>query len=111
MEYCAARVGVINDALGLPDDHETPLGLATGVEPVNAIEIDGYPTATRRPRAPGQLPPAFALVSFAVRTLDDVDVDFIQPPAALYDGRRAATFIGPAGELTELIEVGAEGRW
>lgn len=105
-------IGVVNDALGLPPEHETPLGLATGAEPVNAIEIDGYPAdAQLRPRAPGQLPPAVAIVSFAVRSLDGLDIDFIRPPAALYDGRRAATFIGPAGELTELIEVGPEGSW
>lgn len=101
----------VNAALGLPADQAIPLGLATGAEPVNAIEFDGYPKASERPRAPGQLPPAFAMVSFAVRSLDGLDLDFIAPPAPLYDGRRAATFVGPAGELTELIEVGAEGRW
>ena len=46
-------VGVVNDALGLESSHETPLGLATGVEAVNAIEIDGYPPGLApRPRAP-----------------------------------------------------------
>jgi catechol 2,3-dioxygenase-like lactoylglutathione lyase family enzyme len=105
------RIGVVNAALGLADDHETPLGLATGAEAVNAIEIDGYPEeASRRPRAPGQLPPAIAMVSFAVKSLDGLDIDFIEPPAPLYGDRRAATFIGPAGELTELIEFGPEGR-
>jgi catechol 2,3-dioxygenase-like lactoylglutathione lyase family enzyme len=106
------NIGVVNDALGLPADHQTPLGLATGAEAVNAIEIDGYPAGTaERPRAPGQLPPAIAMVSFAVKSLDDLDIEFIRAPAPLYGGRRAATFVGPAGELTELIEVGAEGRW
>jgi hypothetical protein len=32
------------------------------------------------------------------------DLDFITAPARLYGDRRAATFAGPAGELTELIE-------
>ena len=56
-------------------------------------------------------PVSAAMVSFAVRALDGLPVDFIQPPAPLYDGRRAATFVGPAGELTELIELGDGGEW
>jgi hypothetical protein len=36
--------------------------------------------------------------------LDGLKVKFIQPPAKLYADKRSATFIGPAGELTELIE-------
>lgn len=106
-----ANVGVVANALGLPDDHMTPLGLAIGAESFNAIEIDGYPAqAKARPVAPGQLPPAFAMASFAVKSLDDLDIEFIQPPAVLYGRRRAATFVGPAGELTELIETGAGNR-
>ncbi len=103
------NIGVVARALGLPDDHLTPLGFAMAAEPGNAIEIDGYPEdASARPQAAGQLPPAIAITTFAVRSLDDVNVEFITPPAVLYDGRRAATFVGPAGELTELVEVSAE---
>ncbi|MFT7287742.1 MAG: hypothetical protein ACI87W_001857 [Halieaceae bacterium] len=103
-----ANLGVVAKALGLPDDHMTPLGRAIGAESFNAIEIDGYPAqAKSRPVAPGQLPPAYAMASFPVKSLDDPDIEFIQPPAVLYGGRRAAAFVGPAGELIELIETGA----
>lgn len=105
------NVGVVARALGLPDDHLTPLGLAMAAEPGNAIEIDGYPAGTpSRPRAPGQLPPAVAITSFVVESLDEIDVEFIEAPAVLYEGRRAATFVGPAGELTELIELTGAGE-
>lgn len=103
-------VGVVNKALGLADDHAITLGLATGAEAVNAIEIDGYPPGLApRAHAAGQLPPGIALVSFAVVTLDGLNLDFLEAPEALYGERRAATFVGPAGELTELIEVGPGG--
>ncbi|MCB2107705.1 MAG: hypothetical protein KDE14_08405 [Rhodobacteraceae bacterium] len=98
-------IGIIAEAQGLPADHEFPLGLARAAEPGNNIEIDGYPpSATVRPRADGQLPPGVAMASFNVNSLDGLDIDFIAPPANLYGGKRAATFVGPAGELTELIE-------
>jgi hypothetical protein len=35
--------------------------------------------------------------------LDDLSVDFITAPSALYEGYLSATFIGPAGERTELV--------
>ena len=44
------------------------------------------------------------MTSFSVDDLDALDLDFIGPPTVLYEGMRAATFVGPAGELTELIE-------
>jgi catechol 2,3-dioxygenase-like lactoylglutathione lyase family enzyme len=106
------QINAVNAALRRDAAEKTPLGLATANEPGNAIEIDGYPIdAAQRPQAPGQLPPAVALVSFAVISLDGLPVEFIKPPTPLYGGRRAATFKGPAGELTELIEIGSDGRW
>ena len=55
------------------------------------------------------LPPGNALVTLAVRDLGDCKVDWLALPAPragpLYAGRRAATTIGPAGELLELVEV------
>jgi hypothetical protein len=56
------------------------------------------------------LPPGNALVTLAVRDLDACHADWIAPPrkidSALYEGRRAATAIGTAGELIECVEVG-----
>jgi hypothetical protein len=55
------------------------------------------------------LPPGNALVTLAVDSLDTLALDWIAPPAICeglpYDGRRAATVRGPAGELLELVEI------
>jgi hypothetical protein len=101
----ATTIDIIAKAQGLPADHQFQLGLARAAERGNNIEIDGYPpSAGARPRADGQLPPGVAMTSFNVNSLDGLKVNFIQPPAKLYGEKRSATFIGPAGELTELIE-------
>jgi hypothetical protein len=98
-------IDIISKAQGLPADTQYPLGLARAAEKGNNIEVDGYPaTAGPRPKNDGQLPPGVAMTSFSVNSLDGLNVKFIQPPAVLYGTKRAATFIGPAGELTELIE-------
>jgi catechol 2,3-dioxygenase-like lactoylglutathione lyase family enzyme len=98
-------IDIIAKAQGLPADHQFPLGLVRAAEKGNNIEIDGYPPSAKpRTRAEGQLPPGVAMTSFNVNSLDGLKVDFIAPPAKLYGDKRAATFIGPAGELTELIE-------
>jgi hypothetical protein len=98
-------IDIIAKAQGLPADHKFMLGLARAAEKGNNIEIDGYPPNTGpRPRADGQLPPGVAMTSFSVNSLDGLQVKFIRPPEKLYAEKRAATFIGPAGELTELIE-------
>ena len=100
-----SSVGMLAKAMGLPEDHVFPLGLLRGRERGNNIELDGYPEqATARPRRNQQLPPGVAMTSFSVDDLGAFDLDFIAKPALLYGDRRAATFIGPAGELTELIE-------
>ena len=56
------------------------------------------------------LPPGNALVSLAMTNLAACDAAWISPPVRrdgpLYEGRRAGTCIGPAGELLELVEVG-----
>jgi catechol 2,3-dioxygenase-like lactoylglutathione lyase family enzyme len=75
------------------------------------IEADQMPAAALpRPTAPGELPPALAMVSFDVDTLPQ-GLDWFSPPAALesfpYRGRRAAACRGPTGELIELIERSA----
>ena len=49
------------------------------------------------------------MCSFNVNDLDEFDVDFVSAPvrdsSLAYGDHRTATLIGPAGELTELIEV------
>jgi len=100
---------LVNTALGLPEDYKLQMGFMPMGEPGNFLEIDGYPaSAGPRPRSQGQLPPGNSLSSFSVNDLDELDVDYISPPvqdsSLAYGGHRCATFVGPAGELTELIE-------
>jgi hypothetical protein len=101
---------MINSAFGLPDTHITALQMV-GAGRMPIVEVDDYPPlAVVRPRHAGQLPPGNALVTLATRHLDMCAVDWITPPMVrdcpLYEGRRAGTCIGPAGELLELVEVG-----
>jgi hypothetical protein len=94
-------------------------GTVSGTHPItllrlrehgNSIELDGYvkPGLTARPGAAGELPAGNAMASFSVPDLDVLRGSFIAKPAVIdsvaYAGARSATFIGPAGELTELIE-------
>lgn len=98
-------VGVIARAQGLPDDTIFTMGFSRLREPGNAVEFDQYPdSAGPRGHAVGNLPPGNALVTFNVDSLDAVKVDYIAEPITEYGGRRSATFVGPAGELVELIE-------
>ncbi|MFV0644736.1 MAG: hypothetical protein ACK5NN_09605 [Sphingomonadaceae bacterium] len=101
---------MINRAFDLPADYlSTITMMQSGRMPI--VEIDDYPhEAVVRARFEGMLPPANALVTLAVRNLSDCDVDWIAPPAVhggvMYEGRRAASTLGPSGELLELVEVG-----
>jgi hypothetical protein len=101
---------VINTAFGLPQDFITALQMV-GKGRMPIVEVDDYPPQTSvRPRHAGMLPPGNALVSLAMTNLAACDVAWISPPVRrdgpLYEGRRAGTCIGPAGELLELVEVG-----
>jgi len=101
----SSSLSMVVDALGIDAAHQFPLGLLRAAERGNNIEIDEYPkAATVRPRHAGQLPPGVAMTTFSVADLDALPLDFIAPPAAHYGSVRSATFIGPAGELTELLE-------
>lgn len=100
---------MINKAFGLPPGTQSTISmLQKGRLPI--VEVDGYPAAAT-PRAidPGRLPPGNALVTLAVDRLP-ADLLYIAPPASrsgpLYNGHRAATVHGPAGELLELVEIG-----
>lgn len=100
---------MINNAFGLGNDHRTTITMVQkGRLPI--VEVDDYPAAaTVRQGDADTLPPGNALVTLAVDNLDLLDVAFIAPPARregpLYDGRRAATVRGIAGELIELLEI------
>jgi catechol 2,3-dioxygenase-like lactoylglutathione lyase family enzyme len=101
-------ISVINDAYGLPADYKTLLGIVR-LPSSFLIELDQYPPMARiRPQRQGELPPGIAMVSFGVKSLDDVKLPFVAPPRRLeqapYSGRRAAVVRGAAGELVELIE-------
>lgn len=101
---------MINKAFALPPDYLSGLTMVqAGRMPI--VEVDDYPPQARpRARHPGMLPPGNALVTLAVRDLAACGVEWIAPPASrdgpLYEGRRAGTTIGPAGELLELVEAG-----
>lgn len=100
-----AQLDLVREAQALPEGHEFTMSLLRGAERGNNIELDGYPiSAQHRETAPGQLPPGVAMTTFSVPDLDALELDFIQPPQMLYGTLRAATFVGPAGELTELLE-------
>jgi catechol 2,3-dioxygenase-like lactoylglutathione lyase family enzyme len=100
---------MINKAFDLPDGTMSALTMMQkGKMPI--IEIDDYPSeAGPRPTSVGYLPPGNALVTLAVDSLDDLDLDFIRPPqildGPLYSGRRGATVLGPAGEYLELVDL------
>lgn len=100
---------MINKAFGLADGTQSTITMAQkGRLPI--VEVDGYPpAATGRAKHEGMLPPGNAIVTLAVDSLDPLDLEWIAPPARregpLYAGRRAATTIGSAGELLELIEL------
>ncbi|MBS0478363.1 MAG: hypothetical protein JSR79_03570 [Proteobacteria bacterium] len=101
---------MISRAFGAPLDTLHGLTMAQkGRMPI--VEIDDYPPqATARARSDGMLPSGNAIVTLAVDSLDRTGLDFITTPAArngpVYGGRRAATVVGSAGELLELIEIG-----
>jgi hypothetical protein len=99
---------VLNEAFGFDESVKTDITM-TKVGKLPGLEIDQYPAAaTPRPTAPGELAPGVAMVSYVVESLERVTAPFLCPPSArsgpLYQGRRAATLIGPAGERLELIE-------
>jgi catechol 2,3-dioxygenase-like lactoylglutathione lyase family enzyme len=101
---------MLNKAFGLSDGTQHTLTMVqAGRLPI--AEVDQYPAAaTPRSHPPGTLPPGNALVTIAVRDLDAIAAEWITPPVVrdglLYAGRRSATFVGPAGERTELVVVG-----
>lgn len=103
---------MINAAFGKPAGTQTVITMVQN-ERLPILEIDDYPSeATERPRHADMLPPGNALVTLAVESFDDLDVEFIAPPVLrhgdLYMGNMVATVRGPSGELVELIETGRD---
>lgn len=100
---------MINNAFGLPEDTLSSLTMVqNGRMPI--VEIDDYPAQTSSRRAdPGCLPPGNSMVTLMVDSLDAIQANWLSPPARLpgplYNGARAATVVGPAGELLELVEL------
>ncbi|MCB2107707.1 MAG: hypothetical protein KDE14_08415 [Rhodobacteraceae bacterium] len=95
--------------LGLPESTIFGLTLVRAAQKGNTVELHGLPPpGGPRKQTAGQLPPGVAMVSFGVGDLDALKLDFLTPPAKRakmgYGNARAATFVGPAGELIELIE-------
>lgn len=102
-------IAPIARAQGLAPETPFEISLLRCAEKGHGIELDAYPaTAGPRRRNEGQLPPGIAITSFAVEQVADMEAvaSFLQPPAALYGEARAASFLGPVGELVELIEDG-----
>ena len=101
---------MINNAFDLPPQTQTTITMVKHAR-MPIVEVDDYPAAAApRARHAVMLPPGNALVTLAVRDLDACTAQWIAPPAAregaLYEGRRAATAMGAAGELVECVEVG-----
>jgi hypothetical protein len=100
---------LVNAAMGLPCDTKLEMGFMPMHDPANFLEIDGYPrSAGARPRNAGQLPPGNAIYSFSVPDLDAIGIKYLSAPvretSLVYGGRRVAAYIGPAGEIAELVE-------
>ncbi|MBT6960300.1 MAG: hypothetical protein HOA00_04085, partial [Rhodospirillaceae bacterium] len=100
------KVRMVADALGYSRDRAIEMGGARGQRPGSSLEFDAYPVGLSgpRPRAAGQLPPGVSMISMATDDFDAIDVSYAAPPAVLYGGGRAATFVGPSGEWVEIIE-------
>ena len=62
-----------------------------------------------RVRPPGGLPPGVAIVTFSCSSFERHQGLFLQPAhsaeLAPYRGKRAATIVGPSGELIELMDA------
>ena len=81
----------------------TVLQPATGAAVfVRLVEIDGIDGFRG-------LPPGVAMATFTVPDLDALDLGYITPPGeydgVVNDGQRSAVFMGPVGELVELVEA------
>ncbi|TFG87363.1 MAG: hypothetical protein E4H19_02520 [Chromatiales bacterium] len=103
------QITVLSLALGLPTETTYPLAVAA-LPREFLVELDEYPRAALpRTVRPGSLPPGLAMVTFAVRELDDFQLAWRSSPARIaefpYSGQEAGVTVGPAGEWIELVEI------
>jgi len=105
-------ISMINKAQELPEGTPADATYLRMAEQGNSLEFWGMSgkAARPRPRQWEQLPPGVSMGTLAVRNLDAIKgVTWLRAPEVrqgpIYNGKRAATFIGPAGELVELVEV------
>jgi catechol 2,3-dioxygenase-like lactoylglutathione lyase family enzyme len=100
---------------GVPADTVFPTAVARIPGRRFLLQLDQCPPVVPpRRRREGHLPPGLAMVSFAVRDLDELarlqpESPAMRAPArviegAAYGGRRVAVIEGPVGEWLELIE-------
>ncbi|MEM9533279.1 MAG: VOC family protein, partial [Pseudomonadota bacterium] len=102
------RVSVLSRAWSLPEETLYPLTLVQ-LSPRFVLELDDYPdeAQTRSVTSEG-LPGGIVMVTFVVDDLAPFRDHWLAEPVALpqapYNGRRAVTLVGPAGEYIELVE-------
>jgi hypothetical protein len=102
------RVTGLNVAFGLDIETKHRLSVIKLADKAN-IELDDFPKgAKHREINRGELPPGIGMLSFYVDSLDKVRTPFralpVKLPGTPYNGKRAATVVGSAGEWLELIE-------
>lgn len=105
-ETFGSEVGEVRVVPEVPRIELAVVNLADGCK----IEADQYPSGARpKPRPEGGLPPGLALVSFDspgfARLAGRCLTAPVKASMAPLHGRSAATMVGFAGELIELIEV------
>jgi catechol 2,3-dioxygenase-like lactoylglutathione lyase family enzyme len=100
---------ILADGCAVPHSTVFPTSIARIPGRSFLVEMDEFPTAVQpRRRRDGHLPPGMSMVSFLVRSLDNLPLPTRSPPRNLagvpYAGRRVAVIEGSAGEWLELIE-------
>lgn len=101
------KVTVINRALGQPVDRRIPVSTIQ-LDGQSLIEIDQVEEFSARAQLPSGLVAGVAMVSFMVESFDKLPGEPLAAPYviddAFYQGRQAALYRGPAGELVEFIQ-------
>lgn len=100
---------ILADGCAMPPSTVFPTSIARIPGRSFLLEMDELPPVVQpRRRRDGHLPPGMALVSFRIRSLDDLPLPTRSPPRIVegvpYSGRRVAVIEGNAGEWLELIE-------
>jgi hypothetical protein len=103
------RLSALNKVRGLDLEMKHPLSTVDVGGPF-LIEIDQYPPGTiDRTVRDGDLPPGTAIVTFETPSIAAVPVPLVGGTVVgqgrPYNGRKAAVFKGPSGELHEVIEA------